>query len=592
MKRHLIWLVTALLVVLTAVSLTGSSSASFVSSTASTGTVAAAADWTAPTVAVTAPNAPLKGTATVSATATDANSGVASVTIQRAAAGGTGWTTICTTTTAPFTCSWNTTTVADGSYDLRATAVDKAGNSATTTTVRVTVANALTVVLAHPGDIVRGTVGTSTTVSNAGTVTPTVRVERATAGTTSWTTFCTVAAAPYSCSASTTTMANGTYDFRSVAVAGSTTYTSPVVQGVLVDNLAPAVTMTDPGTPIKGTKTFAATATDAHSGLDEVVIQYSTGGAWTELCTVQSAPFSCSFDTSALANGTYSFRAVATDRAGNTSTSTAIANRVVQNTVSSVTLTAPSTHLRGTVLLSASATSTGTIASVKIQRSVAGSGTWVDICTDTTSPYSCSFATNQVADGAYDLRALLTDSDGRTTPSNVVTNRIVDNTAGKGVDIQTTNGGNAGRIDNGDTIVFTFSEQMDLSSIYAGWSGAATSGTVRVRDGLFYNGGDIDNDVLDITRPSGVELGIVELNANFISVFSANPSMTMTASTVTVNGTPRTVVTLRIDSGSVGNQVSAPRTMVWTPSSSVVDLAGNPISAATVTESGDLDLDF
>lgn len=592
MKRHLTQLTMALLVVVAAIAMTGSSSASFVSSTGSTGTVTAAADWTPPAVAVTAPTAPLKGTASIAATATDADSRIANVTIQRAVAGSSTWTTICTTTAAPFNCSWNTATVADGTYDLRATAVDTAGNSATSTTVGATVANALTVVLARPGDIVRGTVGTSTTVSNAGSVAPTVRVEYAPAGTTTWTTFCTVATAPYACSASTTAMTNGSYDFRSVAVAGSTTYVSPVVSAVLVDNLAPSVTMTDPGSPLKGTKTFAATAADTHSGVEKVVIQYLSGGTWSELCTVKNAPFSCSFDTTALANGTYSFRAIATDRAGNTTTSSAVANRVVQNTVSSVTLTAPSTYLRGTVNLAATATSTGTIASVKIQRSVAGAGSWVDICTDTTSPYTCAFATAQVADGTYDLRAVVTDSEGRSTPSAVVANRVVDNTAGKGVDIQTTNGGTAGRIDNGDTVVFTFSEQMDLSSIYSGWSGSATSGTMRVRDGLFYNGGDLDNDVLDLTRPSGVDLGTVELNANFVSVFSTNSTVTMTASTVTIDGMPRTVVTIRVDSGAVGNQVTTPRTMAWTPSSSIVDLAGNPISGSAVTESGDLDLDF
>lgn len=591
MTRRIPALIAALLAVVTALALTQTSSASFVASTSSTGTVAAAADWTPPTVSVTAPASPLKGTATITASASDAGSGVATVTIQRTVAGGSAWTTLCTATSSPFSCDWSTATVADGAYDLRATAVDKAGNATTSTLSRVTVANALTVVLTRPGDILRGSVSTTTAVTGAGTVTPSVRVEYAPAGTTTWSTLCTVAAAPYTCSASTTALPNRAYDLRSVAVSGGTTFASAVVTNVLVDNLAPTVTMTDPGTPLKGTKTFTATATDAHSGVAKVVIQSGIGGTWSDLCTVTSAPYSCAVDTTSLTNGTYGFRAVATDRAGSATTSATVGNRIVQNTVSAVTLTTPSTYLRGTVTLAATATTNGTIASVKIQRSIAGAASWTDICTDTSSPYTCSFATGQVSDGTYDLRAVVTDSEGRATASPVVANRIVDNTAGKGVDIQTTNGGTAGRIDTGDTIVFTFSEQMDLSSIYGGWSGSATSGTVQVRDGLIYGGG-IDNDTLELSRPSGADLGTVSLNENFVTIFTVSTTVTMSAATVTEDGVARTVVTLRIDGGSVGNSTSSPATMTWSPASGILDLAGNAISTASVTESGALDLDF
>lgn len=586
MTRRLPLAITALAAAVAAVFLTGSSSASYVSTSSSTGTVVAAADWTLPTIAVSAPGSTLKGSVTIAATATDAHSGVGTVTIQRAAAGGSAWTTICTVKTAPFTCAWNTTTATDGAYDLRATATDKAGNSATSTTTQVTVANALTVVLARPGDILRGTASTTTTVSNAGSIVPSVRVEYAPKGTTGWTTLCTVAAAPYTCTGSTTAVANGSYDLRSVATAGGATYTSPVVANVLVDNLAPAVTMSDPGTPLKGTRTFAATATDAHSGVASVVIQATTGSSWTDLCTVTSAPFSCSIDTSTLANGTYSLRAIATDHAGSSTTSAVVTKRIVQNTVSSVTLTAPATYLRGTVALAASATSSGTIASVKIQHSVDGADSWTDVCTDTKTPFTCSFATGKVDDGTYDLRAVVTDSEGRSTASPVIANRIVDNTAGKGTDIQTTNGGTAGKIDAGDTVVYTFSEQMDLSSIYSGWSGAATSGTLRVRGGFF------STDVLEVSGPAGVRLGTVDLNADFaLWLIDATSEVTITAATVTSDGVSRTVVTMTVLNSS-GLRVTDAANMVWNPSASVLDLAGNPTSTASVTESGALDLDF
>jgi chitinase len=38
--------------------------------------------------------------------------------------------------------------------------------------------------------------------------------------------------------------------------------------------------------------------------------------------------------------------------------------------------------------------------------------------------------------------------------------------------------------------------------------------------------------------------------------------------------------------------VSTPADMTWTPAGSILDLAGNPISTAAVTESGQMDVDF
>jgi chitinase len=584
MSRRLPVMVVALVAVVAALSMTGSSSASFVSSSSSTGTVSAAADWTPPTVAVTQPDAILKGAVTVVATASDATSGVASVTIERAAAGTSAWTTICSKQAAPYSCSWATTAVADGAYDLRATAVDKAGNSTTSTTVRVTVANTLAVTLARPGDFLRGSASTTTTISNAGSVKPSsVRVEYAPAGTTSWATACTSTTAPYTCSVATAGIPNGTYDLRAVAVVGTITVTSPLVSGVVVDNLAPTVTMTDPGTTVRGIKTFAASPTDTHSGIAEVTLQAISGTKTVDLCTVTASPYSCSYDTTKLANGSYTFRAVATDRAGNSTVSAPTALRTVSNVATTVTLAAPKPAVSGTVNLTGTAAS-NSISSIKVQRSVAGANTWTTICTPTATSFSCSFATKGLEDGTYDLRAVVTDADGRTATSAIVST-LVDNTPGKGVDIQTTDGGTAGRVDAGDTIVYTFSEQMDLSSIYAGWSGSATSGTAKVKGGFFVS------DSFEISSPSNIRLGSVELNADFaLWLVDASASMSISAE---LDDLGRTVVTVKIlSTPGTGLRVTDPATMVWTPSSSITDLAGNAIGSGDVIESGDQDVDF
>ena len=61
----------------------------------------------------------------------------------------------------------------------------------------------------------------------------------------------------------------------------------------------------------------------------------------------------------------------------------------------------------------------------------------------------------------------------------------VDNTAPTATNVSTGNagGGNHGLAEPGDTITFTFSEQIDPQSILAGWTGAATNVTVEFGDG-------------------------------------------------------------------------------------------------------------
>ena len=95
----------------------------------------AAPDGTPPTVSVNSPGATVSGTVTVSANAAD-NVGVAGVQffVDGNALGAED-------TTSPYSVSWNTTTVANGSHALTARARDAAGNQTTSAPVNVTVNN-------------------------------------------------------------------------------------------------------------------------------------------------------------------------------------------------------------------------------------------------------------------------------------------------------------------------------------------------------------------------------------------------------------------------------------------------------------------
>ena len=122
---------------------------------------------------------------------------------------------------------------------------------------------------------------------------------------------------------------------------------------VQVDKAAPSVTVTSPtaSSVNGGTVTVSGTATDAGtSGLGPVVVQYQLSGAgsWTTIAS-PSAPagtWSTAWATPSLTDGTYLLRAVATDVAGNSTTSPTV-SVTLKNTF---TVTAPATATAGTAV--------------------------------------------------------------------------------------------------------------------------------------------------------------------------------------------------------------------------------------------------
>ncbi|ALV47967.1 signal peptidase I (plasmid) [Arthrobacter alpinus] len=594
--------IVAALTVLVLTTSTTFSLASFTATTTNPGsTFATAADWTPPSVTLANPGTTIRASVALTAVASDAEAGVRNVTIQYLPLNG-AWTTVCTRVVEPYSCTWNTQTVPDGVYSLRAIATDNSGLSTTSATIQTTVTNAFAVLFNSPGDTVRGNMNLGVTLNSPGNAIYTVRVEYSVAGANKWNTLCLNLLSPYQCTWATSLFANDFYDLRAVAVSGSTSTYSDTVADVQVDNLAPTVTMSDPGSPLRGVSTFTAVAADADSGVNNVQIQYLRTGTstWATLCTVTEAPYSCRFDTTALATASYNFRAMATDEAGNSTTSAQVTNKLVDNTVSSVSMEDPGAYLSGNATLTAAANSTAGVTNVRIQSSPAGTNTWTTRCTLAATPYVCAWDTRTVADGLYDFRAVLTDGAGKETISTVVTGRRVDNSPLRAADVQAANGtGALGKFDAGDTLTFTYSQQVNLASVSPGWAGAALPVTVRLRDGNVSGLGTGNNgDTVDVQRPgSSVNLGSVNTKGNFAkNKKTVSFNATMTATTVTVGGLPRTVVTVILaapasGAGSLRTSTTSPA-MVWTPTSSVTSTSAVPCSLAPITESGTLDRDF
>lgn len=461
----------------------GFSGASFTSSTNnSLSSVSAASDWTPPTVAVSTPTGPVAGTTAVTATAADARSGVASVALEYAGTGSSTWVPLCTASTAPYQCSWNTTKVADGDYQLRATAFDNAG------------------------------------------------------------------------------------------------YTATALGSVRVDNTGPTVAITNPGSPLRGSQTLTATASDAGTGVRQVQLQYAKTGltTWSTACTLTSAPYTCQLDTGSLPDGGYDFRAVATDAVGNTGISSTVQNLAVDNTAT-VSVQAPA-YLGGTATVTANPTSTFGVGSVVLKYAAHGSTSFTNICPALTSaPYSCTWDTSRLPKGQYDVEAVLTDKAGLVLTSSVVT-ATVSSAAPAGASVQAANkaAGTAGTLEQGDTLTYTYTGLVDPSSLMTGWDGSAQNVTAQIEDGKV-NGNNQNRDVI---RVGNVNLGVVDTGADVVAM---NTTVAVPATMTWAAVGDTTVVTITFGNVPPGKVASSSGAPVWTPSALAKSYAGTACSTASVT---------
>ena len=201
----------------------------------------------------------------------------------------------------------------------------------------------------------------------------------------------------------------------------------------------PTVTLAAPSSPLRGTESFNASVThNTGPTIVSVQFEYSPAGAdsWTTFRASTAAPYKAVLFTPPLANGPYDFRAVATDSAGDTFTSSPATDLTtdltVANSATYVALANPGTPVAGTVDLSARPESGGnapdtvtfqicpttadcpanpanwkTLSTVPPEQDVFGNPTGQYVTTlNTLNP------SNSLADGSYDLAVSGEDASG------------------------------------------------------------------------------------------------------------------------------------------------------------------------------------
>jgi len=183
------------------------------------------------------------------------------------------------------------------------------------------------------------------------------------------------------------------------------------------DTTAPSVILTAPatGSTLSSSVTLTATATD---DVGVVGVQFQLNGANLGAEDTTNS-YTMSWDTTTVADGSYTLTATARDATGNTTTSAPVTVTVSNISVTppdttppTVTLTAPSngSTLSGVVTLSASATDNVGIVGVQFQLNGTNLG-----AEDTTNAYSITWDTTEVPPGQYSISAMARDAAGNTT---------------------------------------------------------------------------------------------------------------------------------------------------------------------------------
>jgi hypothetical protein len=176
---------------------------------------------------------------------------------------------------------------------------------------------------------------------------------------------------------------------------------------VIVDNTVPTVSITSPTTILKpGIVQVSASASD-----NQTISRVEFYDGSTLIGTATTAPYSVSWDATALPSGSRTLTAKAYDAAGNMGQ----ASRTV--TVDATPPTVAITSPQGGAKIFLSTTLQATAADDNgVTQVVFYDGNTV-IGTDTTAPYSLSWNTTLVARGQHTLTARATDAAGNVTTS-------------------------------------------------------------------------------------------------------------------------------------------------------------------------------
>jgi hypothetical protein len=217
----------------------------------------------------------------------------------------------------------------------------------------------------------------------------------------------------------------------------------------------------------------------------------------------------------------------------------------------------------------------------------------------TTYNYRSAQLTASLASGNSAINYNMTALDLATNSRVVPFPAWIDNTVPGTTDVQITNGtGTAGRADRNDVVTLGYTEPLDSYTVIpaTSWNGTTpTNVVVRLLDG---GGGNDTLQVWNAANTTQVSVGSINLGSKNYNTTGAtiNFGATGTASSMLQTGiTPLQSSQIAITLGTASataQTVAGTTTMIWTPSATALDPAGNAMSTTTRTEGAPGDPEF
>ncbi len=380
----------------------------------------AVGDLEGPTVSITAPaaGATVSGTATVTATATDAI-GVQSVQLRV-----DGVDVGAPDTASPYSIAWNTASATPGSHTLTVVARDAAGNATTSASRTVTVANGDSQPPTAPGSLTAtrqsaSAVGLSWSAATDNVGVTEYRVHRSTTANFTPSAATQIATVTGATTYQNTGLAAGTHYYRVVA-ADAAGNAGPASNQAIGDLQGPTTAITAPaaGATVSGTATVTATATDT-VGVQSVQLRVDgvdVGAPDT------ASPYSIAWNTLSTTNGSHTLTVVARDAAGNTTTSASrtvtVANGDSQPPTAPGALTATRQSASSVGLSWTAATDNVGVAEYRVHRSTTANFTPSAATQIATVTGATTYQNTGLAAGTHYYRVVAADAAANAGPAS------------------------------------------------------------------------------------------------------------------------------------------------------------------------------
>ncbi len=497
-------------------------------------------------------------------------------------------TTVLGTVVAGTTGAWTFTTAAltNGSHPLSVTVTDGAGNVSAATNFPIIVD---TVAPTAPTLVVTNDV-TAQVIANGGSSNDSTPTLRGTAEANSTVKIydngtllgTTTASSTGTWTYTTSVLAAGSHPFTVTATDAAGNVGAAISSTVIIDTTAPAaVTLTasnnDGSTPVAIANGGSTNdKTPALSGTAEAGSTVTIKDGTTVLGTTTAATNGTwSFTTGALADGSHTFSATATDAAGNVSTATTLtltvdtvaptASTLVvtnDNVTPNVTIPTGSTTNDSTPVLSGTAEANATV--------TVYDGTTVLGTTTASSTGAWSFTTSSLSNGTHPLSVKVTDAAGNISPSSTAVTVTVDTVAPTTPTLVVTN-------DVTDKVIASGGSTNDTTPTLTGT--AEANSTVKIYD----NGTLLGTTTASSTGTWSYVSSVLATGSHPLTVTSTDAAgnvSTAASSTVVIDTTAPAAVTVT----AINNDGSSPVTIAnnGTTNDNTPELTGTAEAGSTV----------